>query len=57
VVHPAEREEVAMVSRGRLEIGGWACNDGVTIVRMFELQVAGFTTDRPDLALQPRGLV
>ena len=45
---------VAAVRDAGLEIGGWACNDAATIRRMFELQVAGFTTDRPDLALQLR---
>ncbi len=45
---------VAAVRGAGLEIGGWACNDATTIRRMFALQVAGFTTDRPDLALQLR---
>jgi len=45
---------VAVVREAGLEIGGWACNDATTIRRMFALQVAGFTTDRPDLALQLR---
>jgi glycerophosphoryl diester phosphodiesterase len=45
---------VAAVRDTGLEIGGWACNDAATIGRMFELQVAGFTTDRPDLALELR---
>jgi glycerophosphoryl diester phosphodiesterase len=45
---------VAVVRDTGLEVGGWACNDDATIRRMFDLQVAGFTTDRPDLALQLR---
>jgi glycerophosphoryl diester phosphodiesterase len=45
---------VATVRGAGLEIGGWACNDTAAIRRMFDLQVAGFTTDRPDLALQLR---
>jgi glycerophosphoryl diester phosphodiesterase len=44
----------ATVREAGLEIGGWACNDPVAIRRMFDLQVVGFTTDRPDLALQLR---
>jgi glycerophosphoryl diester phosphodiesterase len=45
---------VAAVRDAGLEVGGWACNDAAAIRRMFELQVAGFTTDRPDLALELR---
>jgi len=50
-----DREAVEVVRQCGLEVGGWACNDTATIRRMFELRVAGFTTDRPDLALQLRG--
>jgi glycerophosphoryl diester phosphodiesterase len=50
-----DAEAVATVRAAGLEIGGWACNDAATIQRMFDLNVAGFTTDRPDLALQLRG--
>jgi glycerophosphoryl diester phosphodiesterase len=49
-----DAEAASTVRASGLEIGGWACNDADTIVRMFELNVAGFTTDRPDLALQLR---
>jgi glycerophosphoryl diester phosphodiesterase len=45
---------VGAIRDAGLEVGGWACNDAAAIRRMFELQVAGFTTDRPDLALQLR---
>ncbi len=45
---------VTAVRAAGLEIGGWACNDAAAIRRMFDLEVAGFTTDRPDLALQLR---
>jgi glycerophosphoryl diester phosphodiesterase len=50
-----DAEAVTTVRGAGLEVGGWACNDAATIRRMFDLQVAGFTTDRPDLALQLRG--
>ncbi len=50
-----DAEAVVTVREAGLEIGGWACNDTATIQRMFDLQVAGFTTDRPDLALRLRG--
>jgi glycerophosphoryl diester phosphodiesterase len=46
---------VVAVREAGLDIGAWACNDTVTMQRMFDLAVAGFTTDRPDLALQVRG--
>ena len=46
---------VAAVRSAGLDIGAWACNDAVTIRRAFDLNVSGFTTDRPDLALQIRG--
>jgi glycerophosphoryl diester phosphodiesterase len=46
---------VATVRAAGLEVGAWACNDDVTIRRAFDLVVAGFTTDRPDLALRIRG--
>jgi glycerophosphoryl diester phosphodiesterase len=49
-----DAEAAATVRAAGLEIGGWTCNDTTTILRMFELKVAGFTTDRPDLALQLR---
>jgi glycerophosphoryl diester phosphodiesterase len=45
---------VTTVREAGLEVGGWACNDRATIRRMFDLNVSGFTTDRPDLALQSR---
>jgi glycerophosphoryl diester phosphodiesterase len=45
---------VAALQVGELAVGGWACNDAVAIARMFELGVAVFTTDRPDLAIQIR---
>lgn len=48
-------EVVTAVRATGLEIGCWACNDPATIQRMFDLNVAGFTTDRPDLALRIRG--
>jgi glycerophosphoryl diester phosphodiesterase len=48
-------EAVNIVRQSGLEVGGWACNDAASIQRMFDLRVAGFTTDRPDLALQLRG--
>lgn len=50
-----DAEVVSSVRESGLEIGTWACNDIRTIRRMLDLQVAGFTTDRPDLALQLRG--
>jgi glycerophosphoryl diester phosphodiesterase len=50
-----DAEAVAVVREAGLEIGGWACNDAATIQRMFNLNVASFTTDRPDLALKLRG--
>lgn len=50
-----DAQAVAVVRSAGLEIGGWACNDTATIQRMFDLNVAGFTTDRPDLALRLRG--
>jgi glycerophosphoryl diester phosphodiesterase len=48
-------ETVATVRAAGLDVGAWACNDAATMRRMFDLSVAGFTTDRPDLALQVRG--
>lgn len=45
---------VAALRAGDLAVGGWACNDADAIARMFELGVAVFTTDRPDLAIQLR---
>jgi glycerophosphoryl diester phosphodiesterase len=50
-----DADVVAAVRDTGLEVGCWACNDSATIRRMFDLNVAGFTTDRPDLALQLRG--
>jgi glycerophosphoryl diester phosphodiesterase len=50
-----DAEAAAQVRDAGLEVGGWACNDVATMRRMFELKVAGFTTDRPDLALRSRG--
>ncbi len=50
-----DADVVRSVREAGLEIGAWACNDAATIRRVFALQVAGFTTDRPDLALQLRG--
>ncbi len=50
-----DAKAVTTVREAGLEIGAWACNDTVTIGRAFDLKVAGFTTDRPDLALQLRG--
>jgi glycerophosphoryl diester phosphodiesterase len=46
---------VSSVREAGLDIGAWACNDAATMQLMFDLEVAGFTTDRPDLALQLRG--
>lgn len=45
---------VAALRAGELAVGGWACNDEAAIARMFELGVAVFTTDRPDLAIRIR---
>ena len=45
---------VDAVRRAGLGIGGWAANDEPAIVRMLELGVDVFTTDRPDLALAVR---
>lgn len=45
---------VAALRAGELAVGGWGCNDAAAIARMFELGVAVFTTDRPDLAIQIR---
>lgn len=45
---------VARVREAGLGIGGWACNDGSLIAKMFDLGVDVFTTDRPDLALTLR---
>ena len=47
----------ADLSKGRargFHIGCWACNDPSVMRRMFELEVAVFTTDRPDLAIAIR---
>ena len=41
-----------VVRQAGLDVGGWGCNDPASITKMFALQVTGFTTDRPDLALQ-----
>lgn len=49
-----DAKTVTTVRQAGLEVGGWACNDRETIQRMFDLKVSGFTTDRPDLALQLR---
>lgn len=45
---------VAGARAAGLGIGGWACNDGEAIGRMFDLGVDVFTTDRPDLAVAHR---
>jgi len=45
---------VAEVRKSGLGIGGWACNDAAAIIRLFDLGVDVFTTDRPDLALAER---
>jgi glycerophosphoryl diester phosphodiesterase len=50
-----DADVVAVVREAGLAIGAWACNDAATIRSMFDLQVSGFTTDRPDLALRLRG--
>ncbi|PTW60644.1 glycerophosphoryl diester phosphodiesterase [Breoghania corrubedonensis] len=47
----------ANLAEGRargFHIGCWACNDPAIMRRMFDLDVAVFTTDRPDLALAIR---
>jgi glycerophosphoryl diester phosphodiesterase len=49
--------DASMVEKVRaagLGVGGWACNDGGAIAKMFDLGVDVFTTDRPDLALDIR---
>ena len=45
---------IAQVQAQNLVLGAWACNDEAIIRRVFQLGVAGFTTDRPDIALRLR---
>jgi glycerophosphoryl diester phosphodiesterase len=49
-----DANSVAMVRKAGLGIGGWACNDAAAIIRLLDLEVDVFTTDRPDLALAQR---
>lgn len=46
---------IAETREAGLRLGAWACNDEATIRRMLDLRIAGFTTDRPDIALRLRG--
>lgn len=45
---------VEYVRSHQFRIGGWACNDRATILKMLGLGVDIFTTDRPDLAIDLR---